>query len=87
MHNVVAPTDTRRRPDQRALENGELKLAVFEKDRLENRQRTFRKFHEATKKVHEPRYFKQWRNLSDNQDYWIYNNLYFEHDRLKQDWS
>lgn len=44
LHNVVAPTDTRRRPDQRALENGDMKLAAFEKDRLENRQRTYRNF-------------------------------------------
>ncbi len=37
LHNVVAPTDTRRRPDQRALENGDMKTAAAEKDRLENR--------------------------------------------------
>jgi hypothetical protein len=49
---VVAPTDTRRRPDQRALENGDMKLATIEKDRLENRQRTFRKYHEAKNKEH-----------------------------------
>lgn len=52
LQNVVAPTDTRRRPDQRALENGDMKLATFEKDRLENRQRTFRKYHEAINKQH-----------------------------------
>jgi hypothetical protein len=37
LHGVVAPTDTRRRPDQRALENGDMKTAAFEKNRLENR--------------------------------------------------
>jgi hypothetical protein len=37
LHNVVAPTDTRRRPDQRALENGDMKTAAAEKERLENR--------------------------------------------------
>ena len=79
----MAPTDTRRRPDQSALENGDMKLATFEKDRLENRQRTFRKYHEAINKQHEPRYFKPWKNPYNNQDMWIYNNLYFEHDRLK----
>jgi hypothetical protein len=35
LHNKVAPTDTRRRQDQRALENGDMKTAAFEKDRLE----------------------------------------------------
>ena len=48
LHNVVAPTDTRRRQDQRALENGDMKTATYEKDRLENRQRSFRKYREAT---------------------------------------
>jgi hypothetical protein len=31
---VIAPTDTRWRPDQRALENGDMKLAAEEKNRL-----------------------------------------------------
>lgn len=87
LHRVVAPTDTRRRPDQRALENGDMKTAAYEKDRLENRQRTFRKYNEAIKKEHEPRYFVKVRNERDNIDYWRYNNLYFEQDRKNQDWS
>lgn len=87
LHNVVATTDTRRRQDQRALENGDMKLAAFEKDRLENRQRTFRKYYEEKKTEHKPRYFTKFRNVSDDQDYWGYNNLYFEKDRKAQDWS
>mmetsp|Transcript_44472 Transcript_44472/g.59003 ORF Transcript_44472/g.59003 Transcript_44472/m.59003 type:complete len:91 (+) Transcript_44472:2008-2280(+) len=35
LHNKVAPTDTRRRPDQRALENGDMKAAADHKDFLE----------------------------------------------------
>lgn len=31
----LPPTDTRLRPDQRALENGDFKLAASEKERLE----------------------------------------------------
>lgn len=81
LHNVVSKTDTRRRQDQRALENGDMKLAAFEKDRLENRQRTFRKYNEAIGKEHEPRYFTKYRNQSDDQDMWKYNKLYFEQDR------
>ena len=34
---VIAPTDSRFRPDQRALENGEMKLASSEKNRLEEK--------------------------------------------------
>jgi hypothetical protein len=37
LQNVVSPSDTRRRPDQRALENGDMKLAVSEKNRLEEK--------------------------------------------------
>jgi len=37
LEGVIAPTDTRRRPDQRALENGDMKLAAAEKERLEVR--------------------------------------------------
>ena len=42
--SVIAPTDTRWRPDQRALENGEMTLAVDEKARLEEKQRSVRKY-------------------------------------------
>ena len=37
LEKVIAPTDTRRRPDQRALENGDLDKAAFEKNRLEEK--------------------------------------------------
>ena len=33
----LAPTDTRFRPDQRALENGDFKLAETEKNRVEEK--------------------------------------------------
>lgn len=36
----LAPTDSRLRPDQRALENGTFELAITEKNRLEEKQRT-----------------------------------------------
>lgn len=46
--------------------------AAVEKDRLENRQRTFRKYYEATEEP-QPMYFTKWHNPSDNQEYWRYN--------------
>ncbi len=58
-----------------------MKTAAFEKDRLENRQRTFRKYNEALKTEHQPRYFYKVRNERDDIDYWRYNQLYFEQDR------
>ena len=65
-----------------------MKTAAYEKDRLENRQRTFRKWHEANGTAHTPRYFTSYNNEHhEGKQYWRYNNLYFEHDREKQDWS
>ena len=64
-----------------------MKTAALEKDRLENRQRSFRKFNEARDYHPEPKYFTKWRNPSDNLEYFVYNDMYFEHDRPKQDWS
>jgi hypothetical protein len=37
LQDKIAPTDSRRRPDQRALEVGDFKLATAEKDRLEEK--------------------------------------------------
>ena len=37
LHNKVAPTDTRRRPDQRALENGDMMEAAVKKDFCEQK--------------------------------------------------
>jgi oxysterol-binding protein 1 len=45
----IAPTDSRLRPDQRALENGDFKFAASEKNRLEEKQRAVRKYREAMK--------------------------------------
>ena len=57
LHNKVAPTDTRRRPDQRALENGDMKSAADHKDFLENKQRAVRKYKEENNLQHQAVYF------------------------------
>eukprot|EP00349_Pseudokeronopsis_sp_Brazil_P002619 CAMPEP_0202962080 /NCGR_PEP_ID=MMETSP1396-20130829/6186_1 /ASSEMBLY_ACC=CAM_ASM_000872 /TAXON_ID= /ORGANISM="Pseudokeronopsis sp., Strain Brazil" /LENGTH=344 /DNA_ID=CAMNT_0049682417 /DNA_START=1332 /DNA_END=2366 /DNA_ORIENTATION=- len=84
---VLAPTDTRWRPDQRALENGEMKLAAAEKTRLEEKQRTIRKYKEAKGEEHKPAYFFQQMNEEDGQLYWRYNFQYFEKDRKEGKWD
>ena len=53
----LPPTDSRLRTDQRYLENGDLKLANAEKQRLEEKQRRRRKRMEEAKQDHIPRYF------------------------------
>ena len=44
----LPPTDTRLRPDQRAMEEGQYDFAAKEKDRLENKQRARRKERERS---------------------------------------
>lgn len=56
LQEKLPPTDSRLRPDQRHLENGEYDMANAEKLRLETRQRVSRKLQENGWK---PRWFKQ----------------------------
>lgn len=87
LNNVVAPTDTRRRPDQRSLENGDMINAAKQKERLEEKQRAVRKYREKNEIEHEAAYFVEKWNEEDKQNYFVYNGKYFEEDRKKQDWS
>ncbi|KAF9107967.1 hypothetical protein BGX27_008533 [Mortierella sp. AM989] len=54
----LCPTDSRLRPDQRAMENAEFDLANTEKQRLEEKQRAKRKLLPPGKE-HQPRWFKR----------------------------
>jgi oxysterol-binding protein 1 len=45
----LPPTDSRLRPDQQATEKGDYKLATFEKNRLEVKQRFVKKYNDAHK--------------------------------------
>ncbi|VVB12060.1 unnamed protein product [Arabis nemorensis] len=47
LQEILPPTDSRLRPDQRHLENGEYEKANLEKQRLERRQRISRKLQES----------------------------------------
>lgn len=59
LQNKVPPTDSRRRPDQRCVENGEMKLANEEKLRLEDKQRQLRAFRKKRGIEHKPVYFEE----------------------------
>ena len=69
----VAPTDCRRRPDQRALENGDVELASKEKNRLEEKQRAARKIREENKETWKPVWFHQ-----DRFGDWVYKGGYWQ---------
>jgi len=59
MTKILCPTDARFRPDQRALEYGDVELAQSEKIRLEQKQRNKRKEREENNEVYKPRWFKE----------------------------
>lgn len=85
---AIAPTDTRFRPDQRALENGDFKLAETEKHRLEEKQRAIRRYNEKNSFEPKPYYFDEWTNPEDpSQVYYKYNGKYFEQDSVQRNWS
>ena len=53
----VAPTDSRLRPDQRAMEDGLYDEAATEKHRVEEKQRAVRREREKKKEKYHPKYF------------------------------
>jgi len=87
LQSVVAPTDSRRRTDQRALENGDMRMSGAEKDRLEIKQRFIAKTRNQLKLAYKPVFFEHWVNPIDRELYYVYNFTYFEHCRKNQDWS
>uniref|UniRef100_A0AAR5Q6X2 Oxysterol-binding protein n=1 Tax=Dendroctonus ponderosae TaxID=77166 RepID=A0AAR5Q6X2_DENPD len=70
---LLPPTDTRFRPDQRALEEGDLNTAEALKLQLENAQRERRKRREELHHHYEPRWFS-----NPGKDVWEYNGKYWE---------
>uniref|UniRef100_A0A8K9Y5F0 Oxysterol-binding protein n=1 Tax=Oncorhynchus mykiss TaxID=8022 RepID=A0A8K9Y5F0_ONCMY len=69
MQDLLPPTDARFRPDQRHLEEGNVEMAASEKQRIEDMQRTRRKWQDENDIKHEPRFFKE---------RWVTNNTYWE---------
>nr|GEU96883.1 hypothetical protein [Tanacetum cinerariifolium] len=67
----LPPTDSRLRPDQRCLENGEYEMANAEKTRLEQRQRQARKMQERG-------WQPQWFAKDKGSDSFVYTGGYWE---------
>jgi hypothetical protein len=59
MKLVLPHTDSRFRPDQRALEHQDYEIAANEKNRLEEKQRARRKEMEKNNQTHKPIYFEE----------------------------
>lgn len=73
----VAPTDTRLRPDQRAMEEGRYDEAADEKLRVEEKQRAARRAREQTGEQYEPRWFETRRHAVSGEQYWAYKGTYW----------
>ncbi|KAJ3669276.1 hypothetical protein LUZ60_011226 [Juncus effusus] len=78
LEGKIAPTDSRLRPDQRHLENGEYEKATVEKHRLEEKQRMERDMDQGG--VSRPRWF-EW-----NGETFQYTGRYWEA-KQHRDWS
>nr|XP_046272715.1 oxysterol-binding protein-related protein 3-like isoform X2 [Scatophagus argus] len=70
---LLPSTDTRLRPDQRLLEEGNTEGAEEQKQRIEQLQRERRKVLQDNNMTHQPRFFKK-----SNNDTWVSNNTYWE---------
>ncbi|KAK5648427.1 hypothetical protein RI129_003319 [Pyrocoelia pectoralis] len=76
--HLLPPTDTRLRPDQRALELGNLSKAEQLKLQLENAQRERRKKRIVQNVQYQPLWFSQNENNDQNNDEWLYNGKYWD---------
>lgn len=74
----IAPTDSRLRPDQRAMEEGEYDFAATEKNRLEEAQRARRREREAKGEIFIPAWFSKTRCEITGEEYWKFNGEYWE---------
>ncbi|KAM6450800.1 oxysterol-binding protein-related protein 3 isoform 3-T6 [Liasis olivaceus] len=70
---LLPPTDTRFRPDQRFLEEGNIEGAEIQKQRIEELQREQRKVLEESNIEHHPRFFRK-----SADDSWVSNGTYLE---------
>jgi hypothetical protein len=86
LKKFLPPTDTRLRPDQRAMEDGEYDFAATEKHRVEEKQRGKRREREINGEEYQPKWFTRERHPVTGEGYWAHNGKYWE-SRETQDWS
>ncbi|CAK6964974.1 oxysterol-binding protein-related protein 7 isoform X2 [Scomber scombrus] len=78
---LLPPTDSRLRPDQRLLEEGNVEGADNKKDEIEENQRARRKELSKKGEDHNPRFFKKAKDTC-GRDVWLTNGMYW---KLRQD--
>lgn len=83
---ILPHTDSRFRPDQKALENGDFRVASDEKNRLEEKQRAVRKYRDENKLDYFPAYFVEHDDELTNEKTYISTGKYWK-DREKGQWG
>ena len=82
LKKYLPPTDTRLRPDQRAMEEGQYDFAAEEKNRLEEKQRARRNERQRNgESVHgKPRWFKKAvdKNVIQGEEFWEFTGEYWK---------
>ncbi|CAL1579616.1 unnamed protein product [Knipowitschia caucasica] len=78
MEGVIPPTDSRFRPDIRAMENGDIDLASAEKKRVEEKQRMARKNRSKSSEEWKNRWFQQGSNPHNKAQDWLYLKGYWD---------
>ncbi|CAJ1061733.1 oxysterol-binding protein-related protein 3 isoform X1 [Xyrichtys novacula] len=73
LKQLLPPTDTRLRVDQRLLEEGDLEAAEEQKQRIEELQRERQRVLAESNSLHQPLYFRK-----SKDDTWVSNNTYWE---------
>lgn len=73
----LPPTDSRLRPDQRALEKGQHELADTEKKRLEEQQRERQLERDEAGKGYKPRWFNRQKHDVTREEYWGFGGEYW----------
>jgi hypothetical protein len=80
LESVIAPTDSRLRPDMRLMEIAQVDGASAEKSRLEEQQREARKERKKSKEDWKPRWFRLGRNTFTGCDEWQFTGEYWKRD-------
>lgn len=76
--DIVAPTDSRLRPDIRKLEEGDLDGASNDKHRMEEKQRAVRKRRKETGEKWKPLWFSLQVNRYTGKEDWLYTGKYWD---------
>lgn len=87
LSRLICPSDSRLRPDQRAMEEGRFAEASELKLKLEEKQRKARKLMESGPDfVYEPRWFRRSLEPDSEAPHWVYLGGYWE-SREQQHWE